>query len=204
MSEDINEQHIPGFIPSPEYLARQNRMFDAISLSKPDRVPVAPMVVHYYPTRAKGITNKEAMYNFAQSNEIWKETTLKHNWDVAANCGFFPAKPLELMGITQMAWPGGTLGDNQPFQWVEKEYTTQGEYDELMTSPNEYMIKKYLPRISTVLAPASGAARGHTRHAQSFGIVRGLSRGVRPCAGRFSGGPTTHPPASGNRHSRRA
>ena len=159
MSESTQEQQTAGFTPSPEYLARQKRMFDAISLNKPDRVPVAPVVIHYYSTRAKGISNKEAMYNFAQSKEICKETTIKHNWDIAGFCGVFPAKPLELMGITQMVWPGGTLGDNQPFQWVEKEYTTQDEYDELMTNPNEYMIKKYLPRISTVLAPASEAAQ---------------------------------------------
>jgi uroporphyrinogen-III decarboxylase len=159
MSENNQEKHVMDFKPSPEYLARQKRIFDAISLTKPDRVPVAPLVIHYYATRAKGISNQDAMYSFAQSNEIWKETTIRHNWDVAAKCGFFPAKPLELMGVLQMEWPGGTLRDNQPFQWVEKEYMAQDEYDEMLSNPNDYMIKKYLPRISTVLAPVSDAAQ---------------------------------------------
>ena len=136
MSESIQKQQNFNFMPSPEYQARQQRLLDAISLTRPDRVPVAPMVIHYYPTRIKGVSNKAAMYNIHQSVEIWKETTIKHNWDVAAICGFFPAKPLELLGMLQMEWPGGTLADNQPFQWVENEYMMQDEYDEMLSNPN--------------------------------------------------------------------
>ena len=53
----------PVFQPTPEYLARARRMDDAIHLRKPDRVPVAPLVVHFYAARLKGISNRDAMYD---------------------------------------------------------------------------------------------------------------------------------------------
>ena len=66
------QQQAPAFQPSPEFLARAKRMDDAMHLRKPDRVPVAPLVVHYYPTRVRGISNKEAMYHPEKSVQAWK------------------------------------------------------------------------------------------------------------------------------------
>jgi hypothetical protein len=47
---------------SPAAPARKKRMDYAMHLKKPDRVPVAPAVVHYYATKAVGVSNKDAMY----------------------------------------------------------------------------------------------------------------------------------------------
>jgi hypothetical protein len=49
---------------SPEYLARQKRLEDALSLKVPDRVPVAPVNLHYYPIQVKGISNRDAIYHW--------------------------------------------------------------------------------------------------------------------------------------------
>lgn len=43
------------------YLAREKRVSDAFALKKPDRVPVVPLIIHFYPNRVMGISNKEAM-----------------------------------------------------------------------------------------------------------------------------------------------
>jgi hypothetical protein len=43
---------------SVEALARKKRMDDAMHLRKPDRVPVAPAVIHYYATKAVGVSNE--------------------------------------------------------------------------------------------------------------------------------------------------
>jgi uroporphyrinogen-III decarboxylase len=59
----------PAFKPSPEFLTRAKRMDDAMHLRKPDRVPVAPLVVTYYATKIKGISNKDAMYIPEQTAE---------------------------------------------------------------------------------------------------------------------------------------
>jgi uroporphyrinogen-III decarboxylase len=148
------------FEPSPEFLARQKRLSDAMSLQKPDRVPVAPFVVTFYATKAAGVSNRTAMYDCERTFEVWRKTTIKHNWDAAPFVSAIPpARPLEILGMTQMKWPGGDLGDLQPFQWVEGEYMMQDEYDEVLSDPNGYAVKKLWPRISNVLGPISGMSQ---------------------------------------------
>jgi uroporphyrinogen-III decarboxylase len=157
MSEPTQQPRDMEFRPSPEFLARKKRLDDAMNLRKPDRVPVAPLVVHYYPTKVVGISNKEAMYDTERTMEAWKERTIEHNWDAAVPFGsLLPVRPLEIMGMKQVKWPGGDLGDDQPFQWVEGEYMMQDEYDEVLADPNGFTVKKLWPRISSTLAPISG------------------------------------------------
>jgi hypothetical protein len=156
MSEKIEKPQAPPFEPSPEFLARQKRIKDAMSLKKPDRIPVAPAVVHYYPTRTKGISNRDAHYNIEQTLGVWKETTVRHDCDVAPPFGSIaPAKPLDILGIQQIKWPGGALPDDRPFQWVEGEYMIQDEYDEVLANPNRFAFQKLWPRVATTLAPIS-------------------------------------------------
>ena len=156
MSE-VQQPQTPASKPSAEFLARAKRMDDAMHLRKPDRVPVAPLVVTYYATRIKGISNKDAMYVHEKTAAAWTDATIRHNWDSAPPWGtLLPAQPLELLGMTQIKWPGGALADDQPYQFVEGEYMRRDEYDEILTDPNGFAAKKLWSRISTVLAPVSG------------------------------------------------
>ena len=151
----------PAFQPTPEYLARARRMDNAMHLRKPDRVPVAPLVVHFYATRIKGISNRDAMYEQDKAFAALKEATIRHGWDGAPSptTGMRPARPWEILGVTQFKWPGNGLPDDQPFQWVEGEYMRQDEYDEMLANPNAFAVKKLWPRISTTLGPVSGIAQ---------------------------------------------
>jgi len=156
----MNEsQHTPNasdFKPTPEFLARKKRMDDAMHLRKPDRVPVVPLCIHFYSTRVRGISNKDAMYQQDRMFQALKEDTLLYDWDAAPPSGsVMAAKPLEILGIKQFKWPGGDLSDDQPFQWVEDEYMKITEYDEMLADPNGFAVKKLWPRISSTLAPVS-------------------------------------------------
>lgn len=160
MNEKTEKTQAPAFKPSPEFLARKKRLDDATSLQKPDRVPVAPLCIHYYATKIRGISNKDAMYDQGRMFQALKEETLLYDWDAAPPVGPVPAaKPLELLGIQQFKWPGGGLADDLHFQWVENEYMRQDEYDEVLADPNGFAIKKLWPRISSTLAPLSGMAQ---------------------------------------------
>ena len=144
------------FQPSPEFLARQKRIEDAFNLRKPDRVPITPVTIHYYPTRARGISNRDSMYQMEKRLQALKEVTIEHNWDAAPPAGAVgAAKPWELLGVQQVKWPGGGLRDDMPFQWVEKEYMLQSEYDEMLANPNLFTVKKLWPRIATTMEPFS-------------------------------------------------
>ncbi len=159
MSEDQRPETLP-FQPSPEFLARAKRMDDAMHLRKPDRVPLSPMCIHFYATRVRGISNKDAMYHQDRMFQALKEETLAQNWDTAPSIGpVMAARPMEILGIQQFKWPGGGLKDDQPFQWVEGEYMRQDEYDEMLADPNGFAVKKLWPRISSVLAPLAGMAQ---------------------------------------------
>jgi hypothetical protein len=160
LSEKIEKTQALPFEPSPAFLARQKRIEDAMSLKKPDRIPVAPAVVHYYPTRVMGISNSNAQYHMDKTLEALKEATIKHDWDATPTFGLVNAAgPWELLGIQQFRWPGGALPDDQPFQFVEREYMLQDEYDEMLADPSGFAVKKLWPRIATTLAPISGVAQ---------------------------------------------
>ena len=145
------------FEASVDYQARKRRVDAAMKMQRPDRIPVVPLVVHYYPTRVRGISNADAMYHMDRTLQAWKEATIEHDWDAAPPAGSVPpAQPMELLGVKQMAWPGGSIAANLPFQWIEGEYMMQEEYDELLADPNGFTVKKLWPRISSTLAPVSG------------------------------------------------
>jgi len=80
---------VPAFVPSPEFLARQKRMEDAFNLRRSDRIPVASVVLHYYPTQAAGISYKDAMYQWDRRLQVLKETPIRHDWDAAREYGVY-------------------------------------------------------------------------------------------------------------------
>jgi hypothetical protein len=136
------------------YLAREKRINDAISLQRPDRVPVVPLVTHYYAARVAGISNKDAMFLHEKRFKTLKELTLQLNWDAALTPGaLISAKSWEILGITQFKWPGGELDDNAPFQFIGSEIMKGEEYDAFLADPDGFTLYKILPRISTVFAP---------------------------------------------------
>jgi len=153
MSDPVQEEQANKTQLNDEFELRKKRLEDAISLKKPDRVPVAPLAGIFYPTRIKGISNKDNMYNPAGTFQAWIEAAVQHNWDVALPpMLLFPVRVWEQLQIIQMKWPGGGLSDDQPFQWVENEYAKQAEYDEMLTNPDSFAVKTIWPRIAGALS----------------------------------------------------
>ena len=100
-------------------------------------------------------------YDLALRNRLLRDASLEHDWDAAAPVGALPeGRPLELLGATQYKWPGGGLAADQPFQFVEGEYMLQDEYEEMLSDPAGFAVRKLWPRVATTLAPASAVARG--------------------------------------------
>jgi hypothetical protein len=101
---EIIEENMPTFQVSPQFLARQQRLEDAFNLKKPDRVPVAPVSLHYYPTRVKGISNKDSMYHWDKRLAKLKEVTIQHDWDAAPPAaGVSAAQPWDLLGFNKLS-----------------------------------------------------------------------------------------------------
>ena len=64
------------------FAKREKRFNDVVALRRPDRVPVIPLITHYFPTKIKGISNKEAGYDCALRHGAVKEATLEFGWDM--------------------------------------------------------------------------------------------------------------------------
>lgn len=141
------------FQPSPEYLAREKRFNDALSLQKPDRVPVVSLAA-FFMARYAGLTHAEAMHDYERLAEAWKQSTQKLNWDMAPPpFTMFPAPVMELLGLKTFKWPGKHLGDMLPYQFVEEEYMLAEEYDEFLSDPADFVIRKMMPRMAETLEP---------------------------------------------------
>lgn len=152
----MTENSVSEFIPSEAYLAREKRIFDAFNVRKPDRVPVAPLVVTYYATKQEGILNKDVHYDFDLLYKAYERAAFEYNWDCAPPSGVLPdGKLIDLMGMTQIRLPGRGVGDDLSFQFVDGQYMFANEYDEMLADPNGFAIKKLWPRVSSTLAPIS-------------------------------------------------
>ncbi|MFH1152839.1 MAG: uroporphyrinogen decarboxylase family protein [Pseudomonadota bacterium] len=136
------------------FQARQKRLDDAIALRQPDRVPVVPLMTHFYSTRSKGISNKVCQYDIEKRVAALREVTLEFDFDGAMDPqAVFPGNILEGMGIRHLKWPGKALRDDEPFQYLGEETLKPSEYDEFLKNPSEFTAKKLWPQMADVFAP---------------------------------------------------
>jgi len=160
---------------------REKRLTDAIALRKPDRVPVAPLAVHYYPTLAAGISNKDAMLLYAQRYESMKKVTLDLNLDVALSpFGTIPpAKFLDILGLSHFKWPGGVLREDQPFQYTGGATLKGTEYTQFLSDPSGFTLRNIWPQISSTLAPLAAVPLPPIHWlSTSYDLAFGLSSAV--------------------------
>ncbi len=136
-----------------KFILREKRLNDAISLKRPDRVPIMPLNCLYYATRSAGISNKTAQQDYAKRFEHMRKVTIDLDLDAAPPVlNLTPTIFFEIMGVTDFKWPGGDLDDNMPNQYIEKEYLKTEEYDEYLSDPITFTWKKLWPRFSQTMA----------------------------------------------------
>ena len=135
------------------YEAREKRFYDAVSLTKPDRVPIASFAV-FFLTKYSGLTNAKAMYGYDRMAKAWKQSMQRLNWDMAPlHQSVFAGPVMEMTGLKAFKWPGYNLADEALYQYVENEYMMADEYDEFLADPGSFTIRKALPRMASVFEP---------------------------------------------------
>lgn len=136
-----------------EYHERLERFNKAVSLEKPDRVPVASLA-GFFIARYGGLTHKEAMYDYDKLAAAWLKATKELKLDLAPPpFVMFPGPVMELLGLKTFKWPGYDLNDMAPYQFVEDEYMQADEYDEFLRDPGDFTVRKLWPRMSNTLKP---------------------------------------------------
>jgi uroporphyrinogen-III decarboxylase len=141
------------FSAEASYRQRERRFDDAVALRRPDRVPVVPFA-EFFMSKYQGLTNKEALYDYELMTEAWKKTVIEFDWDMAPiPLSMLPGPAMDALGITQYRWPGGDLDDNLPYQFVEGEYLQADEYDDFLSNPELFTLRKLLPRFAEAMRP---------------------------------------------------
>ncbi|MCK4898225.1 MAG: hypothetical protein KAS38_05585, partial [Anaerolineales bacterium] len=135
-----------------DYQAREKRIWDAIRLQKPDRVPLA-CIDDYFSLALGGVTPAEAYYDPDRASRVYLEHVVKFNWDMVSLFGSFPGSVGEIIGLKSNKWAGYNLPATQEFQYVEKEYMLADEYDQFLKDPSDFVIRKMWPRMAEGLEP---------------------------------------------------
>ena len=155
---------------SPEaeagYKARVSRLINAISLRKPDRVPVTPHLGEFAPAYC-GYTEKDMWYDVDKAIEVATRCTLELDFDAKTDASAPQGRVYEILDEKQRKWPGHGLADDAGVQFIEGEYMKADEYDAFILDESDYRLRTYLPR---VWGAAEGLKQLSTNAIRSFGI----------------------------------
>jgi uroporphyrinogen-III decarboxylase len=130
------------------YDARWQRIMDCVALKQPDRMPVV-MYGTFWFARYGGISFKELMYDYEKTKEIIERAVLEFEPDAVAPlvAATVLGPVLDAVDFKQLQWPGHGVGDNQPYQYLDREYMKPEEYTQLVQDPTGFYLNTYLPRI---------------------------------------------------------
>jgi hypothetical protein len=131
------------------YQTRVNRLIDAYNVKEPDRVPLTampgnlPLTMAGLETRATFYEPEKACAAAMKFNEKYAEEIEAFSLPVQLSGQFMEALDYKLY-----SWPGHGLPDNAGgWQFIEGEYMTADEYDDLIRDPSDFWLRKYLPRV---------------------------------------------------------
>lgn len=131
------------------YDARWQRILDCVALKQPDRMPVA-LYGTFWLAKYGRISCKQLMYDYQTTKDIAERAVLEFEPDVVSSMVMQNAigNLLELADFKQLQWPGHGVGDNQPYQYLDREYMTAEEYDDFLFDPTGFYLHRYLPRVA--------------------------------------------------------
>src|SRR3972149_5553469 len=126
------------------FQTREKRVNDAVELKVPDRVPIM-VISGFYPAFHYGIPCQEAMYEPDKAIAAWSRFVLDFEPDMIDSP--FATRviggPLEALDYRQLKWAGHGVGVNASYQFVEGEYMKPEEYDELLSAPTAFLMRRY-------------------------------------------------------------
>jgi len=130
------------------YDARWKRIMDCVTLGQPDRMPVA-LFGTFWLAKYAGVSHKQLMYDLDGTAAIAERAVLDLDPDTVSPLVLQTAMgpTLDAVAYKQLQWPGNGVGDNQPYQYLDREYMKPEEYDDFIFDPTGYYLRVYLPRI---------------------------------------------------------
>lgn len=164
---------------SPEakksYREKLTRMQDALLLKEPDRVPVE-LPSEFYPAYYAGSTLRNVMYDYEEMRRAWLKYLHEFDADTYMAPGLIHSgRVLEIFDYKWYKWPGhGLAPDATSYQFIEGEYMSADEYDDLIRDPSDFALRIIAPRAAGKLVglgklpPLSAGLGGPLRLARAF------------------------------------
>ena len=132
-------------IPAEQLFAeREKRVGDAISLKKPDKVPVITPFESFAFKHA-GISQAEALNDPLKNLEANFKAHQAFQPDMAVCTPVF-GTVLKTLGYQPIRWAGNGLADDRPMQYVESENMKAEEYNAFIEDPADFIVRKFWPR----------------------------------------------------------
>lgn len=140
--------------PAELYKEREKRIFDAIQLKVPDRVPMSAFG-SFFSAKYYGFTCRDVMYDLDKAEEAALRFLQEFQPDTGENPFMFTylGPQLESIGYNRLSWPGHGLNEMSSYQFLEREMMREEEYDEYLYDPTDFVIRKAWPRIFDSLKP---------------------------------------------------
>jgi hypothetical protein len=150
LKEEIEKKH--GKSVEELYQEREKRLYDAITLKVPDRVPVLfggtyPACVHV------GIPFSSVYYDAPAWKSAMKRLLADFEPDAYGTITAGAGTALDILDSNYNWHPGGKLPPNVPHQINEQEFMKEDEYDLFLFDPSDYIIRYWLPRVYNSMKP---------------------------------------------------
>lgn len=143
--------------PQQLYAERQQRMQDAMAGRVPDRVP-APFFTADFHARYAGYTLAETVYDGDKLERAVEKVILDFEPDCfeQQHTRNLIGRQLDLIDYQPMEWPGGRIGADDPFQYLDREIMRADEYRELIADPSYFWLTRMIPRTAKNLEAFAG------------------------------------------------
>lgn len=138
--------------PVDLYNDRYNRIDDAINLKIPDQIPIV-LDFGLLTSRYAGVPIKEIYYDHVKLGKAYEKSIPHFGPDAFMCLHFISGGVWETVGTKTQKWPGHGGPDDHVNQYIESDYMKEDEYDEFLSDPADFIVRKYLPRVCEVAEP---------------------------------------------------
>lgn len=138
----------------PPIARRDIRVQTAVSLREPDRVPFIPTFNNFFQLNY-GVSFGESMRDPSVLADSVDAVLDRFEPDLVNLPSVFPAPAMERMKSNCARFPGKlyNLGDDVPYQYIDRQFLKDEEFDDFLRDPSWFLFSKVLPRKYAALEP---------------------------------------------------
>ena len=131
----------------PPIVQRGMRVQTAVSLHEPDRVPFIPTWNNFYQLEY-GVSFQDSMTDPFTLNAALDHLLDRYEPDLVYMPTVFPIPAMERAGSTQCRFPGPyhNLPADTPYQYIDKQFLQDEDYDAFLKDPDWFLFQKVLPQ----------------------------------------------------------